>query len=383
MHIVYIEFRISKSKNYKNVCTLAKKIKNYSFDGTTSYCYIDSLMDYIRLQHTIYTIIDTIAKWKNSKILLFGKQYKTIIDYYEFLDSVRKSAGKYESLILDKSCGDVASEAITYEDLPLPIVYYPDCYGAFFGFSKDVGEAIYFCECQREAIERYIYKPNIYRSNPNYTYVGYLSSGNFPKIMIDIVRNSKKTILELFGFKENLCFRCNNKLPIMKYCHPMYGSVFKQRYGWYIKQEELYQGIHPHKMKNQSIRNEIENSVRERMGYPKIGDAWISETILFHIIEELYPDTEIIRHHRPKWLDGLELDVYVPSEKIAFEYQGIQHFKAIKHWGGDEKLLIQKEHDIRKKLICKERGIRLFCINYDEELTNDYVREMIENEKKD
>ena len=123
--------------------------------------------------------------------------------------------------------------------------------------------------------------------------------------------------------------------------------------------------------------NAIENSVREEMGYPKIGDAWVSETMLYHIVEEIYPNIEIIRHHRPHWLEGLELDIYIPSKDLAFEYQGLQHFQSVEHWGGQEKLEIQKEHDRRKKQICEEKGVCLICINYDEELTNDYVRKRI------
>ena len=133
----------------------------------------------------------------------------------------------------------------------------------------------------------------------------------------------------------------------MKYCHPMYGGVFKQRFGWYIKQEEFRLGIDPYQIRELSIlpdectpafydyvqrlahlmnkntgtegelyklqrefQNAIENLVREQFGYPKIGDAWVSETMLFHIVEEIYPDVEIIRHHRPNWLEGLELDIY-------------------------------------------------------------------------
>jgi len=135
-------------------------------------------------------------------------------------------------------------------------------------------------------------------------------------------------------------------------------------------EDELYKLQH-------EFQNALENLVREQIGYPKIGDAWVSETMLYHIVEEIYPNTEIIRHHRPDWLDGLELDIYIPSKKLAFEYQGLQHFQAVEHWGGIAKLEIQKEHDNRKKRICQEKGICLICINYDEELTNNYIRKRI------
>ena len=79
------------------------------------------------------------------------------------------------------------------------------------------------------------------------------------------------------------------------------------------------------------FQNAIENLVREQFGYPKIGDAWVSETMLFHIVEEIYPDVEIIRHHRPNWLEGLELDIYIPSLKIAIEYDGATWHKTKEH----------------------------------------------------
>lgn len=203
----------------------------------------------------------------------------------------------------------------------------------------------------------------------------------------------------------------------MKYTSPMYGGSFKQKFGWYINQEYYKLGIDPHAVTwkcnalpsectpeifdlinrikklvdsseheqysesifrvKKEIDEVIENSVREQLGYPKIGESWISETILFHIVQELYPNAEVIRHHRPAWLEGLELDIYIPSEKIGFEYQGLQHFKAVKHWGGEEQLKKQQEHDIRKKRICDRLGICLICINYDEELSSEYIQKRI------
>ena len=376
MHIIYIEFGISKSTQYKKVCNLAKQLPNYACSEGITQCFVDDIIDYVRVQDIVLTMIDKIQKWKNAKVLFYGKPYKSACDYYEFIEKVKRNAGKYMPLVRNNNEREVSLGAITYEDLPLPIVYYPEHYGAFFGFSEDIGEKIYFCECQRQAIENYI---ALRKRQPLDNYTG---SKAFP-----------------LG---------------TDYFHPMYGGVFKQRFGWYIKQEEFRLGIDPYQIRELSIlpdectpafydyvqrlahlmnkntgtegelyklqrefQNAIENLVREQFGYPKIGDAWVSETMLFHIVEEIYPDVEIIRHHRPNWLEGLELDIYIPSIKLAFEYQGLQHFQAVEHWGGKEKLEVQKEHDSRKKRICKEKGVRLICVNYDEELTNEYIRKRI------
>ncbi len=411
MHIIYIEFGHSKSTQYKKACNLAKQLPNYICNNGTTRCFIDSIKEYMCVQGIVLTLINTIYKWKNAKIFLYEQQYQSAFDYYEFVEKIKSKAGKYKPLIRASNESDVSLGAITYEDLPLPIVYYPEHYGAFFGFSEDVGEKIFFCECQRNAIENYI---ELRKKQPLTNYSGSktypLGTDYFPRTVAEKSRSYEESPLEAFGFKEKLCFRCNKKIPTMKYCHPMYGGVFKQRFGWYIQQEKFRLGIDPYQIQELNIlpeectpafydyvqrlsqlmskndefgdelsklqhefQNALENSVREQLGYPKIGDAWVSETILYHIVEEIYPNIEIIRHHRPQWLNGLELDIYIPSKKLAFEYQGIQHFQAVEHWGGQEKLKIQKEHDIRKKQICEEKGICLICINYDEELTNDYI----------
>ena len=57
------------------------------------------------------------------------------------------------------------------------------------------------------------------------------------------------------------------------------------------------------------------------------------------------------------------------------EYDGEQHFEAIEFFGGEEKLKIQQERDIRKNKWCKKNNIRLIRIPYTEynNLTIEYL----------
>lgn len=128
-----------------------------------------------------------------------------------------------------------------------------------------------------------------------------------------------------------------------------------------------------------NISNEVENSIRQEFGFRKIGEGWIGETILFKIIKEIFPNEEIIRHYRPDWLEGLELDVYLPKLKIGLEYQGQQHYKPVKIWGGATALKKQQERDLRKKKICKDKKVALLIIDYSDPLTREYINELIEN----
>lgn len=57
---------------------------------------------------------------------------------------------------------------------------------------------------------------------------------------------------------------------------------------------------------------------------------------------------------------GSELDIYIPSLKIAFELNGITHYKPIY---GEDKLKYTKKNDRKKKKKCKELNIRLIVID--------------------
>lgn len=69
---------------------------------------------------------------------------------------------------------------------------------------------------------------------------------------------------------------------------------------------------------------------------------------------------------RPTFLEGLELDGYNMELKVAFEYQGKQHYHYMYffHRGDYNKFLKQKERDMRKYKLCKKYHIHLVVIPY-------------------
>jgi len=130
------------------------------------------------------------------------------------------------------------------------------------------------------------------------------------------------------------------------------------------------------------INKIVENVVREKFGFKKIGEAWTSETILYYIIKSLYSKKIVHRHYRPKFLEGLEFDIFIEELNLAVEYQGIQHFKPINHWGGVDSFKKLKKRDTKKRKICKSMGINLIYFNYDEELNESFVRARIDSKIK-
>lgn len=127
------------------------------------------------------------------------------------------------------------------------------------------------------------------------------------------------------------------------------------------------------------LGNAVQNMTRSEFGVRAIGDGWVSETQLYRLVCQLCPGEEVLRHHRPDWLEGLELDLYLPGRRLAIEYQGQQHFHPIKAWGGEAALRELQARDARKADLCLALGIRLVPIDYTEPLTAEHVRVRIES----
>ena len=106
-----------------------------------------------------------------------------------------------------------------------------------------------------------------------------------------------------------------------------------------------------------------------------IKPKWKHELSLFHAVRKAYPDT--LYQYRPEWLGRQSLDLYIPSLKTAIEYQGIQHYKAVAFFGGEEALSQRQELDQSKRELCRDNQVRLIEWPYDMEPTDRNVREVL------
>jgi len=74
-----------------------------------------------------------------------------------------------------------------------------------------------------------------------------------------------------------------------------------------------------------------------------------------------------IEFEREKCFNNLRkyrFDFYLSEKNVIIEFDGIQHFKPIKLWGGEERFKQQKNNDYIKNLYCKDNNINLVRIPY-------------------
>ncbi len=115
------------------------------------------------------------------------------------------------------------------------------------------------------------------------------------------------------------------------------------------------------------IVRECENTIREEMNIPRIGEGWLRETELYYKLRESLPKEKIIHHGRPSWVSPQHIDIYFPIRNIGIEYQGAQHNKPIEYFGGEKSFKLQQERDQKKANLCKKNGCELLyvCEGYE------------------
>lgn len=173
-------------------------------------------------------------------------------------------------------------------------------------------------------------------------------------------REYKKILLNS-ALKKGICHVCRGEIPPPIFINKIYASFFMQRYApWVYKDVYERFGLSGYiSLKSNEIR-ESENILREKLGVYKIGEKWVSETAMYHLIRTLVGDRfEVIHHARPAFLNGMEYDVFIPQLHLAFEYDGVQHERAVDFFGGEKSFKKTKERDKAKNEISAKERIRL------------------------
>jgi len=96
---------------------------------------------------------------------------------------------------------------------------------------------------------------------------------------------------------------------------------------------------------------------------------WISENRLFQLLRRAFDHVEVLQHAQPIWLAPQHLDVFIPELCLAIEYMGEQHYRPVGFFGGEAGLRQTVERDRRKTILCKQLGVNLIHVRYDEDLS--------------
>jgi len=126
---------------------------------------------------------------------------------------------------------------------------------------------------------------------------------------------------------------------------------------------------------------DAENSVRDEINIPRIGEGWVSEADLYYALRDALGGLEVVHHARPDWLGKQHIDIFLPSLSVALEFQGQQHDEPVDYFGGEEAFKQTRARDAKKKRECTKNGIRLIYVRSGYDLPN-LIEEILIGQKE-
>lgn len=112
---------------------------------------------------------------------------------------------------------------------------------------------------------------------------------------------------------------------------------------------------------------------------------WKKENIMKALLDKIFPNQKYF--DRKAWIvgndnklmiggwksGGVQLDRYYPYLKLAFEYNGRQHYDMIWNRVNLKVFLNIVSNDQRKQEMCRKVGVNLIVIKYNEKLTEQLI----------
>jgi len=101
---------------------------------------------------------------------------------------------------------------------------------------------------------------------------------------------------------------------------------------------------------------------------------------LLELVQQIFPNQRIELEHNVAERGALFVDIYLPRLKVGFEFDGQQHFEYCEHFHGSRENFIKaKKRDAEKDDRCRDKGITLIRVAYNEEMTKDLVLGKLED----
>lgn len=137
-----------------------------------------------------------------------------------------------------------------------------------------------------------------------------------------------------------------------------YSHVF-----WDNQHSKIEIGCIKHGLFNQTPRNHLRGS-----GCPFCNSSK-GEEIIRIVLAELgvrFNEQQIFEGLKDK--RSLKCDFYLPDFNLVLEYNGIQHYKSMQLWGGEEAFKQGKKRDKIKEEFCRKNSIGFEVIKYDQDI---------------
>lgn len=197
---------------------------------------------------------------------------------------------------------------------------------------------------------------------------------------------------DFMQFADGICHRCNERLPYGHYAFSDRASgYFISHFRPYVNQACYALGMTPRgvivlpdecpewalEVDEKTRVDAAETEVRAAFGFPPKGVYRNQESTLWLLVREALPDSTIIRHYRPPWLKGLELDLYIEEFQIGIEFQGRQHSESFEYLGGEAALRKTRQRDKRKLKLCNDAGVTLLLFGEGNYLTDGSVHSLL------
>jgi hypothetical protein len=121
----------------------------------------------------------------------------------------------------------------------------------------------------------------------------------------------------------------------------------------------------------------VDRELEEQFPHAPWWKRYQGEELLHGLVVQAVPNMQVFRNRRFDWMNGRELDIYIPELHLAFEFNGQQHYQPVEFFGGETKFKRQQELDDERRRMCADNGIHLIEVRWDEKLTAKKVRAWI------
>lgn len=223
---------------------------------------------------------------------------------------------------------------------------------------------------KKQTVEEFIYQANKIHDNKfDYSMVSYFNR----KVKVKIICKKHGAFEQIPSDHLN-GFGCSKCSGLSKLNTDEFINRAEKKHGkTYDYSSVNYTGMHKkvniicvkHGIFNQTPHNHLKMA-----GCPKCNKSKGEKIISWFLDKNKILHKEQMRFENCKNKSILPFDFYLPENNLCIEFQGIQHYKPIKHMGGEIDFKKRLENDKIKKEYCMQNNIKLLTIRYYDKITS-------------